>query len=100
LEKGPPEAGPAFPAPPQFAAHDALDPAPLGSLDFCEALSDPDTESFGSLLEEKLQHTLEDKSGRNLLDSVRGIAEEQIYDQSRSYGYDGHEISLAFRFWS
>jgi hypothetical protein len=61
LENPPPETGSAFRAPPRLAALDALDPVPLSSLDFCEGLSDPDTESVGSLLEEELQHILEDK---------------------------------------
>jgi hypothetical protein len=52
-----PGARPAFRAPPREAALDAANPVPLDSLYFSEGLSDPDAESFGSLLKEELQHT-------------------------------------------
>jgi hypothetical protein len=48
-------------------------------------------------LEEELQNTLEDQLGRNFLHSILSIAEEQIWDQSRSYGYDKGEITVGLR---
>jgi hypothetical protein len=99
FENARPEARPAFRALPRDAAPDALDPVPFNSLDFSEGLTDPDAQSFGNVLEEELQHTLEDQLGRNLLHSIIGAAQEQIRDQSRSCGYDEREISVVFRLW-
>jgi hypothetical protein len=96
FKNGRPETRPAFPALLREAALDGLDPVPLDSWDFSEALSAPDAESFGSLLEEKLQSRLEDCFGRNLPDSVISIAETQICNESRSCGNDEREISVAF----
>jgi hypothetical protein len=69
-------------------------------LDFSEGLSDPGVEPFGNFWEEELQHTLDDQLRRNLLDSIMGITEEHLCNQSGSYGRDEHEISFAFRLWS
>jgi hypothetical protein len=54
LENACPEVRPTFHALPL----DALHSVPPDSLDFSKDLSDHDPESFGSLSEEELQHTL------------------------------------------
>jgi hypothetical protein len=77
-----PKARPAFRVLPRDMALDALGYVPFNSLNFNEGLSDPAADSFGSLLEEKLQYRLENQLTRRLLDSNTSVAEEQIHDQS------------------
>jgi hypothetical protein len=71
-----PKARPDFPALPRDMALDALGYVPLDSLNFSEGRSDPDADSFGSLLEKELQHRLENQLTRSLLDSITSVAEE------------------------
>jgi hypothetical protein len=93
------EARSAFDPPPRDAALDAPDPVPFDPFDFSECLSGPDTQSFGSIVEERLQQIFKDQSGRNVLDLNIGFAEGPICNQVRSCGYDECEISVVFPLW-
>jgi hypothetical protein len=84
---------------PRDEAANSLDSVPLYLLDFSEGLSDSDAESRSNVLEKELQHAPEDQLWRNFMDSIISVAEEQICDQNRFYGYDSREISVAFQLW-
>jgi hypothetical protein len=58
FENARPEARPAFRALSRDTVLDALNPVPLDSLNFNKDVSDPDAESFGTVLEAGLRHSL------------------------------------------